>query len=73
MLYLITKADYQENWLTNLGKSQANSETKYLYSIYFASTTLLTVGYGDIIPKNNLEVIMIIATQIIGKNITIQG
>ena len=73
MLYLITKADYQENWLTHLGKSQTNSETKYLYSIYFASTTLLTVGYGDIIPKNNLEVIMIIATQIIGKNITIQG
>ena len=73
MLYLITKADYQENWLTHLGKSQANSETKYLYSIYFASTTIFTVGYGDIVPRNNLEIIMIIAAQIIGKILTIQG
>ena len=73
VLYLITKADYAENWLTHLGKTNANSQTKYLHSIYFASTTLLTVGYGDIIPMNNLEVILIITTQIIGNTLTIQA
>jgi len=25
---------------------------KYIYSIYFSSTTMLTVGYGDLLPAN---------------------
>jgi len=34
-------------------KEDVDSFTKYVLSLYFASTTLLTVGYGDILPKNN--------------------
>ncbi len=29
--------------------------TKYLYSFYFVSVTMNTVGYGDITPQNKLE------------------
>ena len=42
--------------------------TKYVYSIYFSGTTMFTVGYGDILPINNLEIIVILFIQVLGKN-----
>ena len=39
---------------------------KYIYSLYFSSTTLLTVGYGDLTPTNSKEIIVVLFTQIIG-------
>lgn len=33
----------------------AGAEVQYLYAVYWALTTLTTVGYGDITPTNNVE------------------
>lgn len=33
----------------------ATPDVQYLYAVYWALTTLTTVGYGDITPTNNLE------------------
>ena len=40
--------------------------THYLYSFYFALTTLTTVGYGDIIPTNNDERLYALGCQLVG-------
>lgn len=45
---------------------QADPFTKYIYSLYFTGTTMFTVGYGDIIPKNQLEMGVILIIQVLG-------
>jgi len=40
---------------------------KYLSSLYFGSTTILTIGYGDITPKNKAEIIIVIIVEFLGK------
>jgi hypothetical protein len=38
----------------------------YIYSFYFSGTTILTVGYGDILPTNFLEISIVVLMQILG-------
>jgi len=40
--------------------------TRYIKSLYWAVTTLTTVGFGDITPQNNLQMIYAIFTELLG-------
>ena len=53
-------------WLGNIGIQGAGWATKYIYSLYWAVSTIVTVGYGDITPQNEYEVAVTILIELTG-------
>lgn len=51
---------------TWLEKFEGTDNNKYLISFYWATTTITTVGYGDIYGTNDLEMVFCALVQIIG-------
>ena len=48
-------------------KELSNESTDlYIAAYYFITTTITTVGYGEIIPKENLEIIFVMILELIG-------
>lgn len=66
--YLIGTYNYtsQTTWVSYYNFTTIDWESKYLNSLYWSLVTMVTVGYGDIVPQNNLEKIFCIITIVIG-------
>lgn len=56
-------------WLIQAGIGNAPSRTKYVYSFYWAVTTMITVGYGDITPISITERILGIVVMIVASGV----
>lgn len=56
-----------ETWLSKIPTIHRNNNLqRYIYSLYWAVTTIVTVGYGDIVPTNLTELIISIFVIIVG-------
>lgn len=55
-----------ESWVVSYGILDKGNGTKYLCAVYWAVTTLGTIGYGDITPQNDLERLVAIFWMLFG-------
>jgi hypothetical protein len=66
LLFCASRANEENNWTLPLQYFGESWVSKYIYSLYFTCTTMFTVGYGDITPKNLVEITTIMLIQVIG-------
>lgn len=57
---------FEMNWVIKIGSQTKEWKSRYLYSFYWAIVTMMTVGYGDITPSNDMEYLLAIITVIFG-------
>ena len=57
---------YGKSWINTRSILNEQWEVQYLNSYYFATVTMITVGFGDINPQNNLEIIFCNIAMMIG-------
>lgn len=60
-------ANERDNWIThNNLQDEENPMVRYINNVYWAAATIMIVGYGDIVPTNDDELIIANVVMIVG-------
>lgn len=54
------------SWVSNIGMQNAPLFDRYVAAFYWCITTMISVGYGDIVPVNSVERIYAMCTELTG-------
>lgn len=57
---------YTESWAAEWGCASDDEVRQYIVALYWSVTTLTTVGYGDVSPRSNEEILYATISMIIG-------
>lgn len=60
------ESNFQESWLIKESLESASIRAQYITCLYWAITTLTTVGYGDIAPSTEIERIFTLMVMFLG-------
>jgi hypothetical protein len=63
------KSSAENNWVTKQGLSNSPWNERYLRSLYYTIVTMTTVGYGDIFPQNQSEMILSFLLMLFGSGL----
>ncbi|GAX72669.1 hypothetical protein CEUSTIGMA_g125.t1 [Chlamydomonas eustigma] len=69
-IHYLVHGTWEDTWVAAQGIEDSGVGLKYLDSVYWAFTTLTTVGYGDATPKGNAEKIVAILVMVCGVAMT---
>ena len=68
-IWIILGRKRENGWISRYSEfSNTSIDSLYTYyaSVYFITTTITTVGYGDVLPSENLEILFIMMLELVG-------
>ena len=68
-IWILIGRNQSNGWIsseTNFANSNDIQYNAYVPALYFIVTTVTTIGYGDFLPKQNMEMIFVMAIELIG-------
>ena len=64
--FMANNSEYAKNWVHVYGINDKSLEDQYLYSLYWSTVTMMTVGYGDIVAQNPSEMFFSVIAILVG-------
>lgn len=65
----VNSSGYGSSWISKLNLQESDFLDKYINALYFAFITMITIGFGDIVPVNKTEKVYVILMSFLASGI----